>query len=167
MNADRYSLVFVGQLAANVALETARNRVRESFRLDEVQLDKLFSGRRVVVKRDVGLCEARRYQAAFRRSGGIALVEPSGTGPAPGSRAETAMRPEPPPIGKAALDHAGLTLAPVGALLDGIDDRGPAQRPDTAALSLVPGTDWSLEDCEPPTLPPPVIDIDDLELAPF
>jgi hypothetical protein len=61
----------------------------------------------------------------------------------------------------------GLSLAPAGAPLDEIDDRGPPRRPDTSGLSLVAGDAWDLRDCAPPPAASPMFDLDAFSLAPL
>ncbi|MGB5831392.1 MAG: hypothetical protein WBG92_05305 [Thiohalocapsa sp.] len=162
MPEDNYSVVFFGELLKKADGDRTRQRLQAWFKLDDAQLTNLLSGRRVVVKRDVDLDTASRYQAAFRKAGAKALIELS-TGEAGAS------------LGAHATEHVattetstGLTLAPLGALLEELGDQGgPVQSPDISALSLVPGSDWSLADCEPPRPPSPIFDIDGFELVPI
>ena len=164
MPEDRYNVVFGGTLSAETTHGSARRNLQAWFRLDDAQLENLFSGRRMVVKRDVSLDVASRFQAAFRKAGGLALIEPTiDKDPEWGETTEgediVATSAEP------ATEATALTLASIGTPMEEIDDRGPPQSPDTSTLSLVPATGWSLEDCEPSLPPPPTFDIDGLELA--
>jgi len=167
MPEDRYNVVFSGELSAETTQEAARRNLRTWFRVDEAQLENLFSGRRVVVKRNVSLDVASRYQAAFRKAGGLALIEISNGEPADTAAAGREEQAGSDALAESATDATALALAPVGTPLEEIDDRGPPQSPDTSALSLVPGAEWSLEDCEPVLPPPPSFDNDDLELIPM
>jgi hypothetical protein len=164
---DRYNVVFSGELSTEATQESVRSHLQGWFRLDDAQLENLFSGRRVVVKRDVSLDVASRYQAAFRKAGGLALIEISGSEAADTAAAGGEEQAQPEALTKPATDATALALAPVGTPLEEIDDRGPLQSPDTSALSLVPGLEWSLEDCDPLLPPPPTFDIDELELIPM
>jgi hypothetical protein len=150
MATDRYNVVFSGELAADLTPDLVRRNLRAWFRLDDAQLDTLLSGDRIIVKHNVDMETAKRVQVAFRKAGGKALIEPTAPGPAPKPAQE-----------------GGLTLAPPGAPLDEIDDRGPPQTPDTSGLSLVAGPEWSLADCEPPAPEAPHLDLTELELVPI
>jgi len=160
MPAELYNVVFAGELVDQAAPETARRKLMALFRLDEARVEQLFSGRRIFVKRNLDLDTAARLQDAFRKAGGRALIEPVDAvvdGPAPDSEA----------ISGADSDRSELTLAPIGAPLEQIEDPAPPQFPNTSALSLVDEQDWTLADCGPPSMPQPEFDLDYLELAPM
>lgn len=158
MSRDRYNIVFAGVLVAGADPASVRAKLGSTFRLDAAQLDNLFSGQPVVVKRDVDLMTATRFQQAFLAAGARAEIE---------SLAPTAA-PQPEAADTApAADTAGLSLAPPGAPLEELDDRGPPRHPDTSALSLLPGEGWDLTDCAPPPLPTPEFDLSALALAPL
>jgi len=167
MPEDRYNVVFSGELSAETTQEAARGNLHAWFRLDDAQLANLFSGRRVVVKRDVSLDVATRYQAAFRKAGGLALIEISSGEPVDTAATRREEQAGSDTSVEPAADETALALAPVGTPLEEIDDRGPPQSPDTSALSLVQGAEWSLEDCEPTLPPPPSFYNDELELIPM
>lgn len=172
MTDDRYSVVFAGELEPGATREGARQSLGTAFGLDDAQLDKLFSGHRMVVKRSIGLKEGLRYQSAFRKAGCRVSVEPSsgttaeGNADRPTVEDSTSPRRAEPWAGPAA-EATGLALAPIGTALEEIDDIQPPRFPDTTALSLVLGQQWSLEDCEPPIPPPTTLDAADLELIPM
>ncbi|WP_295883079.1 hypothetical protein [uncultured Thiohalocapsa sp.] len=156
MPQDRYNIVFAGALVAGADPAAVRAKLGSTFRLDAAQLDNLFSGQPVVVKRDVDLMTATRFQQAFLAAGARAEIE---------SLAPIA----PPQTGDATAgaDTAGLSLAPPGVPLEELDDRGPPRQPDTSALSLLPGEGWDLSDCAPPPLPTPEFDLSALALEPL
>lgn len=167
MPEDRYNVVFGGTLSAETTSESARRNLQAWFRLDDAQLENLFSGRRVVVKRGVSLDVASRFQAAFRKAGGLALIEPSVDDQDPEWSETTEGEDIVATAAEPATEATALTLASRDTPMEEIDDRGPPQSPDTSALSLVPGPEWSLEDCEPSLPPAPTFYIDDLELEPM
>ena len=166
MPEDRYNIVFAGKLLSGTDPARTREKLGSTFRLDDAQLDNLFSGRPVVVKRDVDLITATRFQQAFLAAGArteietvtapVKLSASADAAQAPSRATETSTRADGP-----------LALAPVGAPLDEIDDRGPPRHPDTSALSLVPGDGWDLADCAPPPVPIPELGLTDLTLAPL
>ncbi|MBK1631350.1 hypothetical protein CKO31_11485 [Thiohalocapsa halophila] len=183
MSEDRYNIVFSGELVTGADAVTTRERLGSTFRLNASQLDNLFSGQAVVVKRDVDLMTATRFQQAFLAAGARAAIELVTTAPpaqadpaAPGEPADfpkTAAEAEPAaedpetPKRLAASPGATLALAPPGTPLDELDDRGPTHQPDTSALSLVQSQDWDLSDCAPPPAATPDYDLSGLALAPL
>ncbi|ESQ16605.1 MAG TPA: hypothetical protein DDY14_13255 [Chromatiaceae bacterium] len=164
MTADRYNVIFSGQISPTTTRESARRDIKETFKLGDAQLDNLFSGQRIVVKREVSLEMAKRYQSTFSNLGALTLIEPLRKASATGLPTSTVTESETTsrsPI----VNDGGLTLAPIGSPLDEIDDRGPPQTPNTASLSLVSGPEWSLQDCEPPAPKPPELNINHLKLV--
>ena len=160
MPVERYNVVFAGELVDQAAPETARRKLMALFHLDEARVEPLFSGRRIFVKRNLDLDTAARLQDAFRKAGGRALIEPADVvaeGPARESEE----------ISGADSDRSELTLAPIGAPLEQIDDSAPPLLPNTSGLTLVTDQDWTLADCGPPSMPQPEFDLDYLELVPM
>ncbi len=163
MSEDRYNIVFAGKLLGDLDPAQVREKLGATFRLDAAQLDNLFSGQPVVVKRKVDLMTATRFQQAFLAAGARAEIESLATpGDAPGPEPASSTRAHDGPAAEGTL-----ALAPAGTPLDEIDDRGPPRSPDTSALSLVTADSWDLTDCAPLPVPTPEYDLDALTLAPL
>lgn len=181
---DRFRLVFRGEVLEGQHPAVVRKRLGQAASFDDTQLDKLFSGKPVVIKREAGSEDAARLQALFRKAGARLRVVPlddNGAGEAPAAaagedeagatpgwevlppgsdllRGEERRRLEP-----VAVD-ATFTVAEVGA------DLSPARPPQDPAVDLdsvsfevaPPGTD--LLDARPaqPAAPP---DVSHLRLA--
>jgi hypothetical protein len=174
MAEDRYNVVFSGELLSGADGARVREKLGACFRLDSTQLDNLFSGQTVVVKHDVDLLTATRFQQAFLAAGARAEIEaaikaaPHAGAPDPTPGADTGPNAEPTP-GRAPQQPAdrALSLAPLGTPLEEIDDRGPPRRPDTSALSLLPADGWDLSDCAPLPAAIPELDLAGLALVPL
>jgi hypothetical protein len=162
MAQDRYNIVFSGELVHGTDAALVREKLATTFRLDAAQLDNLFSGQPVVVKRDVDLMTATRFQQAFLAAGARAGIE-SAAGAITADTQEGAGSPADVP----ASSVGSLSLAAPGTPLDEIDDRGPPRHPDTSGLSLLPANGWDLSDCAPPPVATPEYDLDTLSLAPL
>lgn len=164
MPTERYDVIFRGQIMDGGDLSVVRSQIGRLFNATTTQLDQLFSGHPVVLKRGVDLEIANRLRVAFRRAGGIVEVRshdvvetPPATAtelqalpPNTGSLEDCATQPIPQPI----PDIQHLTMATPGTQID----RTPPPPPpaiDTSALRLIAGQTWSLEDCYVP--PPPAI----------
>lgn len=84
MSENRYNIVFTGDLLGGTDAAKAREKLGSTFRLSDDQLDNLFSGDPVVVKRDVDLMTATRFQQAFLAAGARAEIETVAPPTAPG-----------------------------------------------------------------------------------
>lgn len=75
--ADSYKLVFRGEVLQGQHPAVVRKRLAEAGSFSDDQLDKLFSGRPVVVKRDADTAVAARVQSMFRNAGARLRVLPA------------------------------------------------------------------------------------------
>lgn len=73
----KYNIYFSGDIAEGEALEDVRRRVGALFNAREATLDKLFSGRTQLIKRDCSHDEALKYRDAMRRAGALATLAPA------------------------------------------------------------------------------------------
>lgn len=146
-----YDIVFSGDILPGADPDAVRDRIRTLFKLPEKTVSRLFSGRPVTIKRGVDPTTAARYRNAFLEAGAIVEALPT-------LQTEGGWLASDGDVGTAPEKSGG---GPVGELgLAPIDDQplevAPATRPltiDVSHLTLVPGYDWTLEDCAP-TLPP-------------
>lgn len=160
MSDQRYDLSYRGLLATGAAPDEVRRRLGAIFRLNAAGLDRLFTGKPVIVKRDVDAATAAQFERLFAQAGAELTVVPVG-GDAPESDVG-----EEDPQQLLRVDTSVLSLAPPGGVLE---EPPPSVAPelDISYLSLVPGYDWTLEDCEPPPTPIPLPDLSYLRLVPL
>lgn len=71
-----YQLVFRGEWENGLDEASARERARGLFKANETQLEKMFSGNRVVIKNRLDEAAAHKYQAAMKKNGLVAHIEP-------------------------------------------------------------------------------------------
>jgi len=179
MPADRFDVVFRGELMEDQDPAQVRLKVRRLFKANDAQLQRLFSGRPVSIKQGVDMETASRFRLAFRQAGALVEIRTS--------RQPMDSRPTAPDA-----NGSGISLAPAntGSLEDCAAKVVPAALPDISELSLaalgsdheqaadilppaldiddlqlVPGQDWTLEDCQPLPLPEVQPDISGLDLA--
>jgi len=170
MTGARFDILFAGELIGNADPETVRSQLQQRFKLSETAAQRLFSGRTVTVKRDVDTATASRYRKVFRDAKALIEIRPVDAAPETPSVSaslppsegtlETTLESGRAPMDTSARERAGAApgvpladsesrgYGPVGQTH--ADDR---QVIDLSHLSLVPGNDWTLEDCQPP-LPP-------------
>lgn len=134
--ADTYKLVFRGEVLEGQHPAVVRKRLGESGSFDDAQLDKLFSGRPVVVKRAADTAVAARIQTVFRKAGArlrVLPVDTDGSAAAPPPVAESPARADNAPAGATALE----LLPPGSDLLRASERRQQVPREvDTSSLSL-------------------------------
>jgi hypothetical protein len=95
---ERFRLVFRGEILEGQHRAVVKRRLTDLLKLSEAQLDKLFSGNPVTIKRDADRATAVRYQTLFKEAGGrlrvLAAAQASensrGVAAASGSSAATA-----------------------------------------------------------------------------
>ncbi len=125
----RYDLLFRGDIVPGRRLDEVKARVRELFQLDDARLANLFSGRPVLIRRELGAADAERYRSALTAAG--ALVE---LRPVAGAAGAAGVPAAPRPAG------GDWSLTPVGADLLHPEERSrPAARAvDVGHLSVQP-----------------------------
>lgn len=137
-----YGVVFAGQLREGVRPEEARANLARLLRIeDPARLDRLFSGKPVVIKKGLDADQARRYEAALRQAGVVCELRRAAPAASPAPAAPPA-RAVPPPA------PSGLALAP-------LPDEAAAPAPARPALSLEPLA-LALVDDAPAATPAPV-----------
>jgi len=78
MSQGRYEVVYIDKFDNLLAAELFREQIRKRFKLNPTQLARLSCGLPVVVKKQVDLEEAKRYQSAFKRAGGVCWIQALG-----------------------------------------------------------------------------------------
>lgn len=150
---ERYKLVFRGEVLEGQHPAVVRKRLGQAGSFDDAQLDKLFSGKAVVVKRDADKNLAERLQALFAGAGARLRMEPlEGADEPPAADAPAAAVPawEVLPTGSdllrseerlappaAEVAAAEFTVAEVGADLLPERKRTEVAPPDVSHLKLV------------------------------
>src|ERR1044071_6481430 len=73
-NLAEYQVVFEGKLTGELPLDEVKRNLSALFKMKAEQVDALFSGKPVVIKRDIDQATALKYQAAFKKAGAICSV---------------------------------------------------------------------------------------------
>lgn len=127
----RYDLLFRGDIVPGRQLDDVKARVRELFQLDDARLANLFSGRPVLIRRELDAVEAERYRDALAAAGALVELRPVSGSP------EGAAAPAAATLQPAAGDW---DLTPVGADLLRPEERGQSapRAVDVGDLSVLP-----------------------------
>lgn len=106
-----YQLVFRGECAPGTDEPQARANARALFKASVDQVERMFSGRPVVIRNKLDREQAEKYRAVLARHGMVSYVEPmAGTAPA-GQKAAAAPSPAQPAVAAPVPDKAPEPVA--------------------------------------------------------
>jgi len=170
MSDQLFEVAFSGKISADASLDEVRARVAKMFNADDAKLAQLFSGKRIVIKKNIDQATAAKYKTALNRAGAECEVRPMGgepvaAEPAP-EKAAAAEKPAQKPAAAAApavqieTSYDGETpppprTDPLGISGDQIDD---------LEVTIAPVGSELQDDYEEPE--EPQIDVSGLDVAP-
>lgn len=88
MSEARFNVVFAGEMVAGADPAKVRENLAAAFRMDVSKVEALFSGKRVVVKKDADQATAMKFRAVMKQAGALCDLERIGD-EAPASASET------------------------------------------------------------------------------
>ncbi len=106
---ERFNVYFAGQVLDGHDLPNVRDKLARVFNADQQTLDKLFSGKAQLVKRDCDKATALKYKDAMERAGALPIIKVTET--AAVTAAVTTKMPPTRPL-TAAEKIAALAAAP-------------------------------------------------------
>ncbi len=142
---EKYNLVFRGELVRGADPEQARRNIGQLFKVSEAQVNALFSGKPVVLKKNLDFATANKYRVAIKKAGcRVDLDEQQSAKPAPaqGGKAVFAV-----PDGPAAAPQAAA----------------PAPKAPEPAEPATPRPQVNAD--APP--PPPLPEVEEVDAAEF
>lgn len=159
---ETYNIHFAGDIADGESIEEVRRKVGALFNAREATLDKLFSGKKQLIKRNCTKDEALKYQSAMQRAGALATItvaKPDGdatTSAAGSSPSQSAAAQSPRPQPSQTRTQEDLSLAPVGTevLQPGERQTLPRRDVDLSAFSVAAAGE-RLGEPQPQAPPPP------------
>ncbi|MDH3761808.1 MAG: hypothetical protein OEU50_12560 [Gammaproteobacteria bacterium] len=105
MSDQLFEVAFSGQVSEGANPEEVKARVGKMFNADEAKLAQLFSGKRIVIKKNVDQATANKYLTALNRAGAECEIAPMGGGETAAAAAALAAAPpaaaEPAPMAEA------------------------------------------------------------------
>ncbi|MBZ2187790.1 hypothetical protein K8B33_01645 [Alcanivorax sp. JB21] len=158
MSDARYNIVFDGSLVPGADPAAVRANLGRLFRMTPERVEALFSGKRMVLKRDADQATAMKFRAALKQAGAqCQMVESSPAAVAAPSPAAPEQRSSPADsnremVGTIRTGGEGFSgpfeVAPPGADLDTTERQTVSVNPDISHLSMAPpGTE--LEELAP------------------
>jgi hypothetical protein len=172
MSDELFEVAFSGQINDDADLNEVKAKVGKMFNADESKLEQLFSGKRIIIKKNIDQQTASKYQAALERAGAKCEVISQSPHEAPAANSDTApapssvtaaptppVAPAPPAAPKAPVDYGDVTPPPQ---IDPLGIRGDQIEGLSASIAPV-GSE--LQD-EIKAVAAPAIDTSGLEVAP-
>lgn len=159
-----FDVYFRGALLPDAEPGQVRERLGALFGLGPAEVDRLFGGNPVCVKRAVDVDTAAQLRGRFRDAGALVDIRPAeAAAKPPAPAAATADSPVAAPAGTG--DDVGWTLAApqTGSLADCARPVVPVPLPDISGLDLAQAGTNLANDA---TVPPPAIDTSHLSVAP-
>ena len=182
MSDQLYEVAFSGQISEGADLDDVKAKVAKMFNADDAKLALLFSGKRVVIKKNIDQATAAKYQTALGRAGAqseisppiaTATAAPAAAAAAPAAAAaekpasavqietgdygEVAPPPATDPLGITASDIEDLavSVAPVGSEL--LDEHQEVATPefDLSEFDMAPVGSELNPGAKKPDPPPP------------
>ncbi len=148
-----YDVIFRGDVAPGESVVEVKQRLAKLFNADAQQVEQLFSGRPVAVKKGVDLLTAERYQQTLQKAGAVVSLKPGAVGDisseATGAQTVAGATPD------GADSQTGLTMADVGADVLSPEDRKDftPKDVDTSHLTVAKtGADVLAEDEKKPVI---------------
>jgi hypothetical protein len=172
MSEELYEVVFYGEIVEGAELDQVKAKVAAMFKADAAKLAQLFSGKRVVIKKNIDQATANKYQSALQNAGAQcevkSLAEAAVASPAEGAAAPAAApaaTPAPVPAqtaAPAASSNRADSNAPAAPKTDPLGITA-SDISDLGASILPPGSD--MQDGSSSAAAPEV-DLSGLDLAP-
>ena len=179
MSDQLFEVAFSGQISEGANLEEVKARVGKMFNADDAKLAQLFSGKRIVIKKNIDQATATKYKTALNRAGAECEIsspggEATAAQPAAATPAEPAAKsapvsveyetsydgevappPQTDPLGISGdqIEDLAVSIAPVGSELQ--DEYKEPEEPaiDITGFDIAPvGSDLSegKKEKEPP-----------------
>ena len=180
MSEELFEVAFSGQISEGANVDEVKAKVGKMFSADTTKLEQLFSGKRIVIKKNIDQATANKYKTALNRAGAKCEVKSSAAVPAAAVAAESTATPAPadtpvspeyeatgggeimpPPqvdplgISGDQIEELSASIAPVGSELQ--DEANPVEAPqiDTSGMEIAPvGSDLGSAEKEPEPPPP-------------
>ena len=110
MSDQLYEVAFSGQISDGADIEDVKAKVGKMFNADDAKLALLFSGKRVVIKKNIDKATAAKYQSALNRAGAQCEISPPVGAPAPAAVAAPAVATAPAAAEKPASAETAVQI---------------------------------------------------------
>lgn len=172
MDTKNYQVIFEGQITGEKDLADVKRQLAALFKMNNTQVESLFNGKPVVIKRDVDTQTAQKYAAAFKKAGAVCKITSSGNTPPAAKTAQpassAASKPQPESLAgrdivniKVPADLTGLSMANPGEDIPVLTIEADVNIPDTHGLSVATDEGYLAPQ---KNVPEPKVDISNLSI---
>ena len=147
---DTYTITFAGRTTGEYELAQVKHSLAALFKMNATQVEALFSGKPVVIKRHIDKTTAQKYYAAFKKAGAVCVISSDNTSAAkqtaqPAAQSAPVATTSAPPGRRYGRDVVDLplpddvsdySLAQAGETLPHLPAAAAASVPDTSGLQL-------------------------------
>lgn len=168
MSDELFEVAFSGEIRAGENPEDVKARVGKMFNADESKIAQLFSGKRIVIKKNIDQQTAAKYEVALNKAGAecevnpMAAIKPAAAEPeTPPAReidyGDIAPPPQTDPLGISVdqIEDLSATIAPVGSALQDNIKQPEEPQIDISGFEVAPvGSSIGSEKKEPDPPPP-------------
>ena len=156
---DLYQVVFDGTLTGELEQEQVKKNLAAMFKMNATQVEALFSGKSIVIKRNVDEETAKKFSNAFTKAGAKCTLvggQAAATKPSQPITSESEERATGRMAGKDMLDKkvptdlGGLTMSEAGETIPTQDVAEDFEIPDLSQLSMSQDESYLVEPTEQP-----------------
>jgi len=158
MSDELFEVAFAGQIKEGADLEQVKAKVGAMFKADATKLAHLFSGKRMVIKKNIDQATANKYKSALNNAGAVCEVKSLSEAPAESPAEAEPVKSTPAKV-KSVVNSGNAPAAPQTDPL-GI---GAGDISELAAAIAPVGSDMQDEITQ---VAEPVLDISGLDMAP-
>ena len=159
MSDELFEVAFAGQIKEGADLEQVKAKVGAMFKADATKLAHLFSGKRMVIKKNIDQATASKYESALNNAGAVCEIKSLSEGPAEMPVEPAPVKPSPAKVESAS--HSGGS-APAAPQTDPLGIGAGDISELTAAIAPI-GSDMQDEVTQ---VAEPELDISGLDMAP-
>jgi len=161
---EKFNLVFSGELARGADPASAKKNLGALFNISGEQVEKLFSGKRITLKKNLDFDTANKYRVAIKKAGCIAEVSAIEQKPAEQEKKPKAVFVTDAPAGSAPVSEAATPEKPSEDRAVNNSHSAP-EKSDDSGLSLAPTGSSVLQESEREQVLPQQVATEHLSLA--
>lgn len=129
MSEELFEVAFSGEIADGADLEQVKAKVGAMFKADATKLAHLFSGKRMVIKKNIDLATANKYKTALNKAGAVCEVKSLSEPTAPSASASTPAAAKPAAAPKPAAPKPTAPPRPAPVIASGDIPAAPQTAP--------------------------------------
>lgn len=113
MAKGNYQVIFSGEILEHADIDMVKSNVARVFSLPSDRIEKLFSGQRLVLKKDIDQVTAERYKTTLQRAGALCEIEDTAASPQIPSAEK--VKPAVTQASTPQVEETGMTVADPGS----------------------------------------------------